>query len=186
MKPFAQILTEQGTLQPASVLRRYLSQIRHIFANQRAVEAILKSEGDRLVYEVYVAEIPEAEGHVAYSTTIIYPGQVGDEYHMTKGHFHVRRGTGEVYFGLRGRGLLLLRREEGDSEVVPLEEGSVAYVPPFWGHRTVNIGQEPLIFFAAWPADAGHDYETAERLGFGVRVLHAGRGYRLEREGEEP
>jgi len=160
-------------------LRRHLSEVRSIFRDQEAVDRILREEGDRLVYEVHAGEVPEAEGHVAYCTTIIYPGTVGEEFHMTRGHFHSKRGTGEVYLGLRGRGLLLLRREEGPYKVLEFGEGIVAYVPPFWGHRTVNTGKEPLVFFAAWPADAGHDYALAEELGFGVFVLCSSEGYRL-------
>jgi len=173
-------LLPHGQIEPSLVLRRYLSEIRGIYRDQEAVNKILREEGDRLVYEVYLGEVPEAEGHVAYCTTVIYPGTVGDEFHMTKGHFHARRDTAEVYLGLRGKGLLLLRREQGPYQVLEFGAGLLGYVPPFWAHRTVNIGDEPLVFFAAWPADAGHDYVTAERLGFGVFVRRLLDGYRLE------
>jgi glucose-6-phosphate isomerase len=52
-----------------------------------------------------------------------------------------------------------------------MSPGTVAYVPGWWGHRTVNTGSEPFIFFAAYPADAGYDYGTIEREGFPVIVV---------------
>jgi glucose-6-phosphate isomerase len=34
-----------------------------------------------------------------------------------------------------------------------------------------NTGLQPLVFAACWPADAGYDYETVEREGFGGRMM---------------
>lgn len=182
MEPFATqlvpALSVRGavTLDPADhVIRRYLSDVRHIYVDADAVDHILRTEGDRLVYEVRYAAVPEEEGQVPYCTTIIFPGRVGDEFHMTRGHFHVRRDRAEVYLGLAGEALLLLQTEAGDVRTLPLRSGTVAYVPPFWGHRTINVGDEPVAFLAAWPGDAGHDYEAFDRLGF-TRLLVARDG----------
>ena len=62
--------------------------------------AFIADEGDRLIYEVQGVELPEEEGQIPHCTTRILPGRIGDEYHMTKGHYHARREQGEVYFGL--------------------------------------------------------------------------------------
>ena len=95
---------------------------------------------------------------------------------MTKGHYHARREQGEVYFGLSGRGMLLLQTEAGATSEIEMVEGSAAYVPPYWAHRTVNIGAEDFVFFSAWEARAGHDYGTIERDGFRkLVVLRNGR-----------
>lgn len=176
--PFAcEIETRTGALHPCEqVLRRTLRDIGAIFADQEAVQRILSTEGDRLVYEVYVAEVPERRGHLPYCTTIIYPGQVGDEYHMTKGHYHKKRDRAEVYLGLSGEGYLLLQNEAGDVRVVEMKEGIVAYVPPGWAHRTANTGDVPFVFFAVYPGDAGHDYGTIEAVGFAkILVAQAGQ-----------
>jgi glucose-6-phosphate isomerase len=85
---------------------------------------------------------------------------------MTKGHFHVKRDRAEVYLGLSGEGYLLLQTDAGEVSSVPMQAGTVAYVPPYWAHRTVNTGAEPFIFFAVWPGDSGHDYGTIEKIGF--------------------
>jgi glucose-6-phosphate isomerase len=85
---------------------------------------------------------------------------------LTKGHFHEKRDRAEVYLGLAGEGYLVLQADDGTVRGVPMQPGTVAYVPPMWAHRTVNTGDEPFIFFAAWPGDAGHDYGTIEQTGF--------------------
>ena len=46
--------------------------------------------------------------------------------------------------------------------------------PPYWGHRSINTGNEPLISFCVYPADAGHNYGDIEREGFPKRVFRRG------------
>lgn len=168
LEPFRKVLNmEAGILEPAGrVTQRHISGMRHMYADTDAVNQILEEEGDRLIYEVHTVDLPEEEGLVLYGTTIIHPGRVGEEFHMTKGHFHAKRGRGEVYLGLAGEGYLVLQTRNGVVRGLPMQPGTVGYVPPMWAHRTVNIGDEPFIFFAAWPGDAGHDYGTIERMGF--------------------
>ena len=177
MEPFtSQIDLRVGLVRPAAqVIKRHLSDMPKMYADAGAVERILKEEGDRLIYEVHVADVPEEEGQLLYCTTIIYPGRVGDEFHMTKGHFHVKRDRAEIYLGLTGEGYLLLQTDDGALKSIPLRPGTVAYVPPFWAHRTVNTDHEPFTFFATYPGDAGHDYGTIERTGF-VKLMVARNG----------
>ncbi|GAB4514149.1 MAG: glucose-6-phosphate isomerase [Anaerolineae bacterium] len=173
MTPFqATVNLQNGVIQPAApIIERRLSHMRRMYANTAEAERILTEEGDRLIYEVYPADLPEEEGHVLYCTTIIHPGTIGGEFHMTKGHYHSKRDRGEVYMGLAGTGGLLLQTEDGQTHYEPMVAGTVAYVPPYWAHRTMNTGTEPFIFFAAWPGDAGHDYGTIEELGFAKLVM---------------
>src|SRR5437868_4961317 len=168
MQPFGQqVDLHSGMFSPAGpITRRSLSDMRAMYADTDTANRIMKDEGDRLIYEVYGSEVPEGEGQVLYCTTIIYPGRIGDEYHMTKGHFHTKRDRGEVYLGLAGEGTLLLQLEDGTVNSVPMREGTAAYVPPYWAHRTANTGATTFSFFAAWPGDAGHDYATIEKVGF--------------------
>ncbi|MDX1992585.1 MAG: glucose-6-phosphate isomerase family protein [bacterium] len=174
MEPFkSEIHFQSGVFSPAQVvLRRTISQTHSLYADAKAAQHILASEPDRLIYEVYTTDLPEEEGHILHCTTVIYPGRVGEEYHMTKGHFHARREQGEVYLGLAGRGYLLMQTAEGDVRALSMETGTAAYVPPYWAHRTVNVGDEPFIFFAAWAGEAGHDYVTIEQHGFRKLIVH--------------
>ncbi len=161
-----------GALSPQRVtMQRRLSDMSVMYADRNEVARIQSEEGDRLIYEVQGVELPEEEGQIPHCTTRILPGRIGDEYHMTKGHYHARREQAEVYFGLSGRGYLLLQTDGGQTSEIEMVAGSAAYVPPYWAHRTVNIGDEDFVFFSAWEARAGHDYGAIERDGFRKLVV---------------
>jgi glucose-6-phosphate isomerase, archaeal len=168
MQPFkTEINLQSGVFAPRrQIIKRTLSQMKTMFADSDAVAHILASEGDRLIYDVHVTQLPEEDGQILHCTTIIYPGQIGGEYHMTKGHYHAQRHQGEVYLGLAGQGYLVMQTETGDTNTQVMQPGTAAYVPPYWAHRTVNVGDQPFVFFAAWAGEAGHDYGTIERDGF--------------------
>ena len=173
IKPFVtEVDFVSGALSsPGYVIQRKLSDMAAIYADEAAVSRILAQEGDRLIYEVQGVELPAEEGQIPHCTTRITPGRVGDEFHMTNGHYHARREQGEVYFGLSGRGYLVMQTESGETNVQEMVAGSAAYVPPFWAHRTVNVGDEDFVFFSVWEARAGHDYGTIERDGFRKLVV---------------
>jgi glucose-6-phosphate isomerase len=176
MQPFAsQVSFSTGVISPSGkVTDRRLSDMRGMYLDTAEYDRIMGQEGDRLVYQVYPVSLPEEPGQVLHCTTILHPGKVGDEYHMTKGHYHQLRDRAEVYLGLAGRGYLVLQLEDGTVEKVLMEPGTAAYVPPNWAHRTCNVGTEPFIFFAAWPGDSGHDYGTIEKLGFAQLLVDRG------------
>jgi glucose-6-phosphate isomerase len=167
MKPFATTLSfARRTIAPhGQRVERRLSDMRGMYQDTAEAEAILARD-DPLIYEVYTVDVPESEGQLLHCLTVLHPGRVGDEYYMTKGHFHVATDTAEVYLALEGEGYLLMQTEEGDVQALKMERGTIAYVPPNWAHRTVNTGQDPFVFFAVWPAHAGHDYGTIEEAGF--------------------
>jgi len=145
--------------------KRYLSNLRGMVANDTALEEMIKKENS-LVYEFYEMGVPENSGDLAFGTSICYPGKVGDEYFMTKGHFHAILATAEVYLCLSGHGLMLMESPEGDCLYEELLPGQMVYVPKRYAHRSVNIGKEPFVQFFTFRADAGHDYGTIETKGF--------------------
>ena len=172
MEPFATTLSFAGrTITPHDrrIVRR-LSDMRGMYQDVAQTEAILARD-DPLIYEVYAVDVPESVGQLLHCLTVLQPGRVGDEYYMTKGHFHVATDTAEVYLGLEGEGYLLMQTKEGDVQALQMERGTIAYVPPDWAHRTVNTGRAPFVFFAVWPAHAGHDYGTIEASGFARLVV---------------
>ena len=148
---------------------RRLSNMAAQFADSEAAAALLDS--DPLLYEFYGLPVPEQPGALSYGTTIIYPGQVGEEYYMTKGHFHTVLDTAEVYYTLSGEGMMVMETPEGETDVKALTPGDALYVPGRWAHRSVNTGSEPLVMFFVYPADAGHDYGTIESKGFRKLVV---------------
>ena len=73
--------------------------IRDRYYDAAAFDAHLAAD-DTVLYEVYIVERPAVEGELSSGLTILHPGKVGDEFFMTKGHFHAILETGEVYYCL--------------------------------------------------------------------------------------
>lgn len=152
-------------------LRRTLGDIQAIFVDQAAAEAMSK---DVEVYSVQTyAPVQEGtEGGLFWGNTTVQPGCVGEEYFMTKGHFHAIRNRGEYYITVAGQGALILMHEgNGETWFEEMKPGTVHYIPGNTAHRTANTGTEPLVFSACWPSDAGHDYGTIAKDGFGARLM---------------
>ena len=105
------------------------------------------------------------------------PGQVGHEYFVTRGHIHAIANRPEIYYGESGHGLMLLESPEGEVRIVEVTPRAVCYVPPFWIHRSVNVGPGDLVMTFAYPADAGQDYDIIARSGgMKLRVVDDGNG----------
>ena len=145
--------------------RRKLSQMKGMFSDEAAWRQMLAKD-DTVVYEFYELGAPEDPGDIAFGTSITYPGKVGHEYFMTKGHFHTILATGEAYLCLRGHGYMLLENPEGEWSAQELTPGKAVYCPKRWAHRSVNVGNEPFVTFFAFRGDAGHDYGTIETKGY--------------------
>lgn len=144
---------------------RTLTSMRGQYQDTAAYEAKLAAE-DSLLYEVYELARPHKAGEVLHGVSIVHPGKVGDEYYMTKGHFHTVLETAEIYFCLSGQGAMVMETPEGEWAVETLAPGRVLYVPPCWAHRSINTGDKDLVTFFAYPGHAGHDYGTIEQQGF--------------------
>lgn len=157
--------TATGLSDTATSTKRYLSNMKDMYADVEVADEVLKTE-DPLVYEFYELGCPERAGDLMFGTTRLYPGKVGNEYFMTKGHFHTVIDTAEVYYTLAGEGYMVMESPEGDTIEEKLESGKAVYVPRRYAHRTVNTGSETLVLFFTFAADAGHDYGSIEVQGF--------------------
>lgn len=151
-------------------IERRLSSLRNKFADTAAFEAML-SAGDPVVYEVYENVRPAKSGELLSGLSVVHPGRVGNEYFMTKGHYHSVRDTAEIYYCMRGKGVLVMENEAGMTSIEALYPGRVVYVTPHWAHRSVNTGEEDLITFFVYPGHAGHDYATIDTAGFRKRLV---------------
>lgn len=146
------------------IIRR-LSSMRGMYKDEKEYRERLKRE-DELIYEVYEVLLPEKQGELNQGMSIVHPGKVGNEYFMTKGHFHSILETAELYYCLGGKGYMIMETKEGEWHAEKLSTGTAVYVPGGWAHRSVNISDVDLVTLFIYLADAGHDYATIEEKGF--------------------
>ncbi len=142
-----------------------------VFADDAAFTRLAAERGDETAYGVDEFRpdrvVPQ---DLIFGTSTLNPGKIGEEFFMTRGHIHVNTDRPEIYFCQSGRGVLHMELPNGETRPAEMSPGTVVYVPPFWIHRSVNIGEEPLVTFFCYPADAGQDYDIIARAG-GMRTL---------------
>ena len=149
---------------------RRASVMRGYYKDEAALEALIAG-GDPIHYETFEAEVPEEYGHLIYGLSTLCAGLVGEECFMTKGHYHTILETGEIYVCLRGEGYMLMKTQDGQTRAEKMVRGGLVYVPPYWAHRSINTGDEPLTTLFIYPADAGHNYGDITEEGFPKRVF---------------
>jgi glucose-6-phosphate isomerase len=179
--------------------RRYekrLADLAGIYADEAAFAALVRDAGNPVVYEVTDFQPSTDSGDLIFGVTRMIPGRVGREFFLTRGHIHAKADRPEMYYGQKGRGLMLLESPDGETRVVEIGAQTICYVPPYWIHRSVNIGDEDLVMVFSYPADAGQDYDIITRSGgMRHRVVADGKGgwalvenpqYRPRSSGEAP
>lgn len=156
--------------EPITYQHRVLKDVASIFLDQ---DAIKKMPTETLVYHVQ-SWLPVDEGTrggLSFGTSTILPGKVGNEYFMTKGHFHSLSDRAEFYWGVQGDGMLILMDRDRNTWAEEVYPGSLHYIGGEIAHRLANTGSEDLVVGACWPSDAGHDYQEIATNGFSARLL---------------
>ena len=156
-----------------------LSNLAGLYADAAAFSSLL-AEGDPVVYDVTEFRPSEKTGDLIFGVTRMSPGRVGDEFFLTRGHIHARADRPEIYYGQKGTGLMQLEAPDGETRVIEIQPQTICYVPPFWIHRSINVGDEDLVMVFSYPADSGQDYSIIERSrGLRRRVIAASGGWTL-------
>ena len=156
-----------------------LSELAGLYADEPAFAVALEG-GDATVYDVTEFRPSSRNGDMIFGVTRMSPGRIGDEFFLTRGHIHARADRPEIYYGEAGCGVMLLESPEGDIRALPIGPRDICYVPPFWIHRSVNVGDTDMVMTFAYPADAGQDYAIIERSGgMRSRVVADGDGWTL-------
>ena len=123
---------------------RTLGDLRGIFAD---VDAFSRMPQNMPAYEVS-SFLPEQEGTpggLYFGITYLHPGKVGDEYFMTKGHFHANIDRAEFYWGLEGEGMLILMDQSRRVWAERVFPGSLHYIPGGVAHRMANTDGKPQL-----------------------------------------
>lgn len=152
---------------------RKLKDLTGIFQDQETFDQM---DMEQIAYAVQ-SWLPVAEGTpggLFFGISTIYPGKVGSEYFMTKGHFHAKSDRAEFYWGVQGKGMLILMDRERNTWAEEVYPGSLHYIGSEIAHRLANTGSENLVVGACWPSDAGHDYHEIAVNGFSARLLEVG------------
>jgi glucose-6-phosphate isomerase, archaeal len=139
-----------------------LSDLTGLYADDAAYRDALARLDDPIVYDVEDFRPGAHAGDLIYGVTRMSPGMIGDEFFLTRGHIHEKADRPEIYYGQSGHGLMQLESPEGETRIVEVRPQTICYVPPFWIHRSVNIGEEDLIMVFAYPSDSGQDYTIIE------------------------
>ena len=131
-----------GAVSPStgSYVKR-VAELGGIYRDRQAHAQELASKGDIVAYEVIEYRLPQSD--LAFGTTIMSPGKIGEEYFMTRGHFHVRRECGEVYYTQSGQGLLLLESREGEVRSGRLPDGVLQALTQVCRWRVADRGEVP-------------------------------------------
>lgn len=89
-----QVEWASGVLADGPLLRKStrIQDLAGVFADEPARQQLA---GERVVYDVEMLDTSPAEGELYTGVTHLYPGRVGREYFMTRGHFHARREQGK-------------------------------------------------------------------------------------------
>ncbi len=157
--------------------RKTYRDLTGLYADSAAFEKILENKADDVAYEV-TSYTPGAKvSDLIMGITRMAPGKVGREYYLTRGHIHARSDRPEIYHTLSGRGIMQMESPDGETRLVEMGPQDICYVPPFWIHRSVNIGTQDLVMFFSYPSDAGQDYGIIERSnGMRLRIMDDGAG----------
>ncbi len=156
--------------EPVSQSAKTIRDLAPIFSDHTAHAAM---DPNREIYRVrwWAPVNAGTEGGLFWGVTVLEPGKVGDEYFMTHGHFHADPTRAEFYATVSGAGMLIRMDSERKTWGEVMTPGTLHYIRGEHAHRVANIGSEPLVFWACWGSDAGYDYGTIAKRGFGARLV---------------
>lgn len=148
-----------------------------LYESESDFAALIAKQGKEVAYEVTDFKPSNRQNDMIVGVTRMEPGKVGGEFYMTRGHIHAQPNRPEMYYGEAGLGVMLLESPAGEIRTIEIGPRSMCYVPPYWIHRSINVGTEPLVMTFAYPADSGQDYDIiAKAGGMASRIVDNGKG----------
>ncbi|CAN5613233.1 glucose-6-phosphate isomerase [soil metagenome] len=157
-----------------------LVELAGLYRDEAAFSAALEADDGRPVYWVESSTPDTDSGALTIGTSVLLPGRIGDEFVMTRGHIHAQHSAAELYYGLSGRGVMLMETVDGRTSAIEITPGVAVHVPGHWIHRSVNVGDEPFTTLFCYPSDAGQDYGIIRDSGGMAKLVVAdGTGWAL-------
>jgi oxalate decarboxylase/phosphoglucose isomerase-like protein (cupin superfamily) len=104
---------------------------------------------------------------------------LGREFNKTLGHFH-KKGQGETYQIIFGKGLFLLQDRQNKIKMVKAETGDSLQIPPGYAHTLINLGKTVLVAADNSLGPEMNDYlPILAKHGFFYYVLKEGNRIKL-------
>jgi glucose-6-phosphate isomerase, archaeal len=179
LSPFLAFLNpETLQIQPnTGGYNKYFRELDGIYADQAVFDRLAETFGNAVAYRVDEARFSDQASDLITGISVLEPGKVGQEFFMTRGHLHQRADRPETYYCLAGHGVLLVESLAGEIKAMEMRPGSLVYVPPFWVHRSVNVGETVFATLFSYPADSGQDFEIVRQAkGFQQLVVSGENG----------
>ena len=92
---------------PVIYQQQVIKNIANIFLDQESLKMI-SSETTVYAIQFWLPVAEGIRGGLFFGTTTIMPGKVGNEYFMTKGHFHSQSDRAEFSWGVKVEGIVIL------------------------------------------------------------------------------
>lgn len=165
------LLVELGSMSGSNGrYEKHLSDLEGMYRDDEAFRHALERPDNGPAYLVESSTLQDGPGALTIGISTVYPGLIGSEFAMTRGHIHGQAECAELYYGLAGSGVMLMETLDGETRAIEITPGVAVHVPGHWIHRSVNVGDTPFSTLFCYPADAGQDYGVIEQAG-GMRKL---------------
>ncbi|MFZ7101903.1 MAG: glucose-6-phosphate isomerase family protein [Peptococcaceae bacterium] len=166
-----------------SILNEYdltIPAVRYLDALQGLTCTDFVCKADKPIYYMYRGAkkkdaVSALTNGIRYDITVIPPYRLNGEFVKTVGHFHPLREQGndtypEYYEVLEGEALYLLQKNTAAGDVdevifIEAQAGEKVYIPPNYGHITINKGQEMLVMCNLVEAIFKSDYAPIQEKG---------------------
>ncbi|MCS5716948.1 hypothetical protein N1027_02250 [Herbiconiux sp. CPCC 205763] len=152
---------------------KYLADLSGLYRDTDAYDRALSADEGEPTYWVQSSSIENGDGALTIGVSTLNPGRIGDEFSMTRGHIHGKAQCAELYYGLAGRGVMLMETLDGQTRAIEITPGVAVHVPGHWIHRSVNVGHVPFTTLFCYATDAGQDYEVIARAGGMAKLVVA-------------
>jgi len=133
--------------------------------------------------------------NMRYDSTVIMKGFGGNEFKKTSGHFHClvpgkKVSYPEYYQVVRGTALFVMQKVDdenaarmkvNDLMLAEVKAGEAIVVPPGYGHCTVNISDETMVFINLISCGSQNNYGGVKsHVGMSVYIMRSDDGpYRI-------